>query len=385
MKIALVSPYDFVFPGGVCHHIVNLEHYLTRMGHQVKVVAPASHTVTSFGDRFIPVGKPRPVPASGSIVRLTISPWIGSRIKAILTEEKFDMIHLHEPLMPMICTTVLRLSPTATVGTFHAVGGQPGYDFGWPLTTIWLKRWFRRLNGRIAVSQSAMEFAGRYFPAPYEIIPNGVDLERFSPEVAPINEYRDGKLNILFVGRLEKRKGVNYLLDAYRQVKRQIPDSRLIIVGPGTMLRRQYERRVRRWHLPDVVFAGHVAYDDLPRYYQTADVFCSPATRSESFGIVLLEAMAMGKPIVASNLEGYAGVVTHGAEGLLVPPRNSSKLAQALITVMTDKSLQREMGARGRLKAQDYSWARVAQQVYNYYVQVLKGKVPELEAMSARG
>ncbi|GAH25704.1 unnamed protein product, partial [marine sediment metagenome] len=133
-----------------------------------------------------------------------------------------------------------------------------------------------------------------------------------------IDRFCDGKINILFVSRLEKRKGLNYLLKAYQQVKREIPNSRLIIVGPGIRLRHKYEKQVRQNRLEDVVFTGHVAYDELPRYYKTADIFCAPATGRESFGIILLEAMAIGTPIVASNIEGYASVVTHGVEGLLV-------------------------------------------------------------------
>ena len=386
MKIALVSPYDFAFPGGVCNHISCLEHCLTQMGHLVKVIAPASHAITTFGDRFIPIGKPRPVPASGSICRVTISPWLSSRIKTVLDAEQFDIIHLHEPLMPMLCTTVLRLSPTATVGTFHATGGRPGYNLGKPLTTMLLKRWFRRLHGKIAVSQPAMEFVHNFFPGYYNIIPNGVDLEHFSPELLPIEKFVDGKVNILFVGRLETRKGLNYLLDAYQLVKRQTPDCRLIVVGPGTRLRRKYQKRVRQRNLKDVVFVGPVSYEELPRYYKTADIFCSPATGSESFGVVLLEAMATGKPIVASNIDGYAGVLTHGAEGLLVPPKDRNRLAQALISLITDEPLRQQMGAQGIAKASDYGWERVSQRVYNYYVRVLSEppwlkKFPEFEAM----
>ena len=234
MKIALVSPYDFAYPGGVANHITSLEHHLTRMGHEVKVIAPASHAISTFGDRFIPIGKPRPIPGSGSIARVTISPWLSSRIKAVLNEENFDIIHLHEPLMPMLCTTVLRLSNTANIGTFHACHGRPGYNFARPFGKLILKRWFRKLHGKIAVSKAAMGFAHEHFPGYYNIIPNGVDLEHFSSNVSPIDEFCDGKVNILFVGRLEKRKGLNYLLQAYKRVKQEIPNSRLIAVGPGT-------------------------------------------------------------------------------------------------------------------------------------------------------
>jgi len=384
VKIALVSPYDFSHPGGVILHISYLDRYFTKMGHEVKVIAPASQAVPDFGDRFIPIGRPRPIPSSGSIARVTVSLVLAPKIREVLEREKFDIIHFHEPLMPMLCTSILRLSKTANVGTFHASYGKPGYNFARPIGKWILRRWFRKLDGKIAVSKPAVEYAQTNFPGYYNIIPNGVDLEHFSPDVAPIEEFNDGKLNILFVSRLEKRKGLNYLLEAFKQVKEEIPDCRLIVVGPGTRLRRKYERYVARSGLKDVVFVGLVAYDDLPRYYKTADVFCAPAIGSESFGIILLEAMAMGKPIVASDIEGYASVISHGVDGLLVPPGDKDSLAQALISLLGDESLRQEMGARGRAKALEHSWERIAQKVFAYYVRVLREppwnkKFPEFE------
>lgn len=371
MKIALVSPYDFAYPGGVTNHITYLEYHFTRMGHEVKIIAPASKGVPNLGDRFILIGKPRPIPASGSIARITLSPWLSSRIKAVLDREKFDIIHLHEPLMPMLCTTVLRLSDRPNMGTFHASGARSWYDYGTPIAKLFLKKWFRKLDGKIAVSELARDCVSKHFPGYYNIIPNGVDLEHFSPEVSPINEFCDGKLNILFAGRLEKRKGLDYLLKAYQQVKQEVPNSRLIVVGPGIRLRRKYEKQVKRNNLRDVVFVGYVPYDELPRYYKTADIFCAPATGWESFGIVLLEAMAVGKPIIASNVGGYARLITHGDEGWLVPPKNEQALAQSLIALLKDEPLRQKMGAKGRLKAQGYSWETIAQRVLDYYMRVL--------------
>ena len=371
MKIALVSPYDFAHPGGVTNHISALERHFTRMGHEVKVIAPASRAVSTFGDRFIPIGKPRPIPSSGSIVRITISLRLAPTIKAVLDEEKFDIVHLHEPFMPMLCSAVLRFSDGPTIGTFHACDARPGYQIGWPIGRLMLNRRQRKLDGKIAVSKPAMKFVSKYVPGYYNIIPNGIDIERFSPDVSPIEEFCDGKQNIVFVGRLEHRKGLKYLIKAYQQVKREIPSSRLIVVGPGTRLRKRYEKWIRRHGLEDVVFVGYAPSEELPRYYKTADVFCAPATRGESFGIVLLEAMAVGKPIVATNIDGYASVVAHGEEGWLVPPKDSKELAQALISVLSDGKLRQQMGAKGRLKAEEYSWEHVAQRVFDYYVRVL--------------
>jgi len=371
MKIALVSPYDFAYPGGVAYHISSLERQFTQAGHQVKIIAPSSKAIKELDDRFIRIGRPWPIPARGTVPRIAISQTMSSKIKQVLERENFDIIHLHEPFMPMLCINVLRFSNTVNVGTFHAYDGSPGYEFGKPLTTVMLKRWFAKLDGKIAVSRPAMEYVSEYFPGEYSIIPNGIDLKHFSPDVPPIDEFCDDKVNILFVGRLEKRKGLSYLLGAFQIIKKEMPESRLIVVGPGTVLRRRYEEWVWNKNLKDVIFTGQVSYGDLPRYYRTADIFCAPATGGESFGFVLLEAMAMGKPIVASKIAGYASVLTDGAEGLLVPPKDKGSLAQSIISLLADKSLRQQMGARGRLKAQDYSWERVAQRVLEYYSKVL--------------
>jgi phosphatidylinositol alpha-mannosyltransferase len=292
----------------------------------------------------------------------------------VLEPQKFDVIHLHEPLVPMLCTTVLRLSRAANVGTFNAKDSR-GYTLWKPFTMLFLKKWFRRLDGRIAVSKPARDFISGHFPGDYTIIPNGVDLEHFSPEVAPIEKFKDGKLNILFVGRQEKRKGVNYLLGAYKKVRKEIGNCRLILVGPSTRWSRSYEKQVKRRGRKDIIFVGYVSQAELPRYYQTADIVCSPATGRESFGLILLEAMAMGKPIVASNIDGYASVATHGVEALMVPPKNKRMLAQALITLASDAKMRQEMGNRGKLKAANYGWNRIAQQVMEYYQTVLSQRL----------
>lgn len=387
MKIALVSPYDFAHPGGVCNHISCLERQFTQMGHEVKIIAPASKAFHTFGDRFIRIGTPRPIPVSGSIARVTVSIRLESQIKEVFDREKFDICHLHEPLMPTLCTTTLRLKRTPMVGTFHASGAKPWYTMVTPVGKWYLDRWFRKLDGRIAVSASAMEYVSSFFPSDYTIIPNGVDTKHFTPVVSPIDIFNDGKFNILFVGRMEKRKGFNYLLKAYKQVKREIPDCRLIAVGPGIRLRHKYERQVNRNGLEDVVFIGYATYSELPRYYKTADIVCFPATGRESFGIVLLEAMAVGKPIIASHIDGYASLLTHGVEGLAVPPKNAEKLAEALITLMTDKPLLEQMGSRGRPKALEYDWAHTARRVLDFYIKTLNKTtheevIPKAETLS---
>jgi phosphatidyl-myo-inositol alpha-mannosyltransferase len=375
MKIALVSPYDFSYPGGVCRHISSLEYYFTRMGNVVKIIAPASSPVAGYGERFIAIGKPRPIPASDSIARITISLTLAKKVKEVLEKEKFDIIHLHEPLVPTLCPTVLRLSKSVNIGTFHATESKPSYRWAKPLLMSGLyKKWFRKLDGRIAVSRPAMEYVNKYYPCSYDIIPNGIELDHFKPDLEPLAEFMDGKINLLFVGRMEKRKGLEYLLKAYRIIKPDCPDCRLIIVGPGTRSREKYEKLVAESELKDVVFAGNVDYKILPRYYKTADVFCAPATGRESFGIILLEAMATGTPVIASCISGYASVMTHEQEGLLVPPKQEVPLAQAIARLMKDPALRHQLGEKGIQTSSIYGWESVSRKVMDCYTKTLLSK-----------
>jgi len=367
MKIALVAPYDFVHPGGVTNHISALDREYTQIGHDVRIIAPASKLVTDFGDRFIPIGRPFPIPSSESIIRIPISPHLAPAIKKVVAREKFDIVHLHEPFMPMLCSAMLRFSDAVNVGTFHAAEGKPGYNWGRPISTWLIRRRLHKLHGKIVVSQPALAYHSRYIPGPFEIIPNGVDLEHFSDDVAPFEQYLDGKKNILFLSRLEFRKGLNYLLNAFLLVKREMPDVRLLVVGPGTRLRQRYEQWVRKTGLEDVVFVGYASYEDLPRYYKTADIFSVPATGRESQGLILLEAMAVGKPVVATSIPGYASVVTHGEDGLLVPPRNYQELSQALLTLLNDEKLRQQMGAKGKVKSKDYDWKVISKRLLDFY------------------
>jgi phosphatidylinositol alpha-mannosyltransferase len=268
--------------------------------------------------------------------------------------------------MPSLPPTVLRYSDALNVGTFHAYrGSYYGYFYGRPV----LRRAFRKLDGRIAVSRAAKRFVRQYFMAPYRIIPNGVDVARFaSPSVEPIPEFNDGRPNILFVGRPEKRKGVGYLLRAYPLVKTAFPDARFIIVGAGDWENSPYRAYLERRDMRDIVVVGPVSEADLPRYHRSAQILCSPATQGESFGIVLLEGMAAGLPVVASDIEGYRQVVTDGQEGLLVPPRDERALADALCCLLQDQELRVRMGVAGMTTATEYSWPRIAEQILDFYV-----------------
>jgi phosphatidylinositol alpha-mannosyltransferase len=372
VKIGLVSPYDYSFPGGVINHIAYLAHHFIQLGHKVKIIAPCPRKGTRyFEEEVTAIGKPMPVPFGGSIARIPVSPWLPYQVGEILAKYDLDILHLHEPFTPMVCLSALLKSNCINVGTFHACYSKPRiYWIGKPI----FRRWLPRLHGKIAVSKPALDYVSRHLPGEYRIIPNGIDIEHFTLDGPKRKEFTDSKVNILFVGRLERRKGLVHLLNACAKVKRTFPNFRLIVVGPGTVLRFKYERSVEGMGLADnVVFTGFVPSDELPSYYRTADIFCAPATGGESFGIVLLEAMACGKPVVATSIGGYASVLAHGEEGLLVPPRDEKSLAQALLSLLEDKSLRQQMGTKGRIKAEKYSWTNVARQVMEYYTSLLNG------------
>lgn len=367
MKVALVSPYDYGYPGGVTTHIYHLERCFQEMGYEVRILAPCSRREDHVSSNLIRLGRTISFPSGGSFARITLSPRLLFQVKGVLEREGFDIVHAHEPLTPALPPIVLQEAAVPRVGTFHAYHRKArGYFWYKPV----LERWFRHLDGLIAVSSPAMEFVSRHYPGHYEVIPNGVDTGCFSPQTPPLEELADGKRNILFVGRLEKRKGLDYLMEAYRHLKRQSPDLRLVVVGPQSRLGIDY--RAMANGLEEVVFCGTVPFDMLPRYYASAHVLCAPATGEESFGMVLVEGMASGKPVVASNIDGFSQVMTHGQEGLLVPPRDQNALTEALDWVMANPSLAQEMGERGRQRALAYDWMNIAQQVGRLYQRLLR-------------
>ena len=313
MKIAFVSPYDHAVPGGVSVHINKLSGQFREWGHSVRVIAPCSAPQTIEDEDFIPMGRPVPVPSGGSIARVSFSVWLQPRIKEMLQREKFDVVHLHEPFSGFVPLNVLSQTAamgTPNVATFHSFQGTWLYHVGVKRVVM---RHFRMLQGRIAVSPPAYRYISGHFPAGYRIIPNGIDVEEFA-NAEPFPHLRDGMINLLFVGRLEKRKGLKYLLGAYSKLKWDWPNLRLLVVGAGNPDEDSYRIMSER-NLKDVEFLGRVSDEEKARYFKSADIFCSPATGRESFGIVLLEAMAAGKPVVATNIDGYASVITHGEGG----------------------------------------------------------------------
>lgn len=363
VKIGLISPYDPGHPGGVYEHINHLRAEFSRGGHDVTVLAPRGRKGgLEASEGFYGIGRTVPIPANGSMVRVTFDVTLYNAVKTLLQREQFDVIHLHEPLIPVLPYLVLLNSQTVNVGTFHAFrSSSPWYSAFKPYMSFMMSR----LDARIAVSPPARDFVSQYFQGPYDIIPNGIDVARFR-DAEPFSWARDGTPRILFVGRFnEPRKGLKYLLRAMPLVQQQFPGARLVVVGRGEP--DKFAGLMERYDVRGVDFAGQSTAKDLPRFYASCDVFCAPSTSGESFGIVLLEAMAAGVPVVAGDIPGYRSVIQHGVDGVLAPPKNPQALALALVRMMADTTLRQTLIAAGQQTAQQYDWPEIARRVLQVY------------------
>ena len=375
MRIALVSPYDWCVKGGVNNHVEQLARYFRGWGHDVTIFAPASWPDAVAGECYV-FGKPVTVPVGGSKVRVSFS-WMSPKARRMLADQDFDVMHAHEPLMPLVPYHLFRYSKAVKIGTFHAAS-ESAFHF-YSVTKFLAKRNFRMLDGKIAVSPSAANHIARFYNGYYNIIPNGIEYQHFARQVAPLPEFMDGKKNILFVGRPEPRKGLPYLLRAYLRIREQEPNTRLIIVGAGDFGR--YQNIMKAF--PDVVFRENVPYEVLPRYHASAHVFCCPNTGNESFGLVLSEAMAARLPVVASNIEAFAAIVTPEHDGLLARPRDEDDIANAILRLLRNEALRKALGERATAKASEYSWDNVARRVMSYYERILWAHGKTVQAREA--
>jgi phosphatidylinositol alpha-mannosyltransferase len=366
LRVGMVCPYDWTVPGGVANHVRSLAAELRRLGCQVEVLAPAERPVPEAG--FVGLGGSLPVPYNGSVARIAIGPRTAGRVRRALAAGGYDLVHVHEPLSPSVGMLAVSRAAVPVVGTFHAnMDRSLALALGRPL----LRRTFNRLAARIAVSPSARDTWQRYFGGSMMVVPNAVGAEFFSkPE--PLPGYREGGPTVLFVGRLEPRKGLVYLVRAFLRLKPSFPRLRLLVVGRDDKHQREKLMAMVPPRLrPDLLFVGAVPQEDLPSYYASADVFCAPSLGGESFGIVLVEAMAVGLPVVCSNIGGYRDLVRDDQEGLLVPPRDPESLAEALGALLDNPARRAALGEVACQSAARYAPDVVAGQVVEVYQSVL--------------
>ncbi|MGH2739159.1 MAG: glycosyltransferase family 4 protein [Actinomycetota bacterium] len=364
MRVALSCPYAWDAPGGVQVHVRELAARLRDRGHKVLVLAPASSR--PIDPDVISVGRPVPVPFNGSVAPIAPSPAASHRVRQALEDFRPDVVHAHEPLAPSVSMFATRWARVPVVATFHAYADRA---ITFTLLAPALRRVWKRLALRIAVSEAAASFVSRRFSEDgIRVIPNGVDVERFG--VAKPADLPEGR-KLLFVNRLEPRKGFSVMVDAFGLLASSYHDVLLIVAGEGK--ERVALGRLARKVRDRVLMLGSVPHELVPPYHAASDVFCAPSTGRESFGIVLVEAMAAGLPIVASDIPGYREVVRRNTDGLLVPPGRPDALAASVATLLDDPGLAGRYANAGRARARRYSWDVVAREVEMTYEEAVAG------------
>lgn len=366
MKVALVSPYDLSVPGGVQSHVGHLAARLRDLGDEVVVLGPGG----GAGEEDL--GRSVAMRFNGSVAPIALTPAAVRRTRTRLRDIAADVVHVHEPLVPLVGPAATSAGAGAVVATFHAWSSTArAYRAARPVG----RRVVRHLDALVAVSPAAAGYHAAALGLPehrFRIVPNGVDVARFA-RAEPHPELHDPERpTLLFVGRLEPRKGLEPLVRSFTELKTRRPELRLLVVGDGpegTRCRALLPPGLR----DDVVFLGRVSGDELAACYAAADVYVSPALGGESFGIVLLEAMAAGTPVVASDIPGYRTVVRDGEQGRLVAPGDPSALADAIDGLLDNPSLRRSLAAEGRRVAADHDWAVVAGRLRAVYDEVSGG------------
>ena len=363
LRIGLLCPYSLTTPGGVQGQVMGLARALRKMGHEVRVLGPCDGAPP---DTFVtPIGESLPTVANGSIAPLAPDPSAALRTIRVLRDEQFDVLHIHEPLTPGASITALVMRTAPIVATFHAAGESLSYKY----LSAPLKGFASAIDHRVAVSKDAVLLAQRYIGGDYQILPNGVELDRFiaSSQNASIT-HSDSSLmrrSIFFCGRHEPRKGLEVLLQAHAT----LPDNVDLLIaseGPET------ERLKREWAGDSrIMWLGRISDAEKAKRLSQADVFCAPSLGGESFGVVLIEAMAAATPIVASALDGYMNVATHEVDALLVEPNDPAALEAALRRILLDQELAHRLVHRGQERATGFSMVQLASTYVDIYRRVI--------------
>lgn len=383
MNIGIITQTYYPIKGGVAEHVHATAQELRRRGHNVTIItAYFNRGDEEWGDGVERIGRDLTIPFNGAFVNITIGVRLAADIRRLERKYRFDVVHIHNPPDPVLPIVAALNLQAPMIGTFHTY--KPS-SLGFKLfREAYNRRVIRRLSTRIAVSEAAKAFFGKYFDGPWEVLPNGVDINRFHPGVLPMPWLTDGPQGetrpsggtptILFVGRMDPRKGVNVMLDAFTRLAADVPDARLVVVGGGVLIY-HYKRFVPRDLQHRIHFMNYISNAALPRYYVSADICCFPAYGRESFGIVLAEAMASGKPVVASDIMGYRGVVDNGKNGFLAATGNAADFAHKLKVLLDDPELRRRMGAEGRRKAEAvYAWPAIVDKLEAFYAKAIQGR-----------
>ncbi|MGW4532928.1 glycosyltransferase family 4 protein [Nocardia sp. NPDC004340] len=368
MKIGMVCPYSFDVPGGVQSHVVELAQVLIERGHKVSVLAPAADD-TPLPDFVVSAGKAVAIPYNGSVARLSFGPTAYTRIRRWIADNDFDVLHIHEPNAPSLSMLALKIAEGPIVATFHTSTTK-----SLVLSTFQgvLRPYHEKISGRIAVSELARRWQVEALGGDAVEIPNGVDVPAFAHAPLLDGYPKPGK-SVLFLGRFdEPRKGMEVLLGALPELVRQHPGVEILIVGRGDEDRLRREAGENAGHLR---FLGQVTDAEKASAMRSADVYVAPNLGGESFGIVLVEAMAAGTAVVASDLDAFRRVLRDGTAGMLVPVGDSARLSAAISAMLTDDERREEYIRTANQVVGEYDWPVVAEQILRVYETVTVGDV----------
>ena len=365
MKILMVTDAYYPYPCGLSEFVSHLSRKLRSFGHDVDIVA------TSFGSRedekygVRRVGRVVFIPLNKSYATMPFGFDVPAKMKWIVNDGAYDIIHLNGPIFPNLSYFALKYSQTKNVATFHT-SSEKAKGYGSGIFKMIFGRQNAKLDVRVAVSENAKIINQMYVPGYYHVIPVGVNIERFNPNGKKLKEMMEN--SVLFVGRLDQRKGLHRLIKAFVRVKRKIGNANLFVVGGGSLLEK-YLNMVKECGIEKSVrFLGVASNEMMPEYFRSATVYTSPAEGRESFGIVLIEAMASGTAAIASDIAGYDKVIHNGENGLLVDTDDPNEYARAIVEVMENKRLRRKLVDGGlRDVRTKYSWDIVARRYERLY------------------
>ncbi|MDT7545337.1 MAG: phosphatidyl-myo-inositol alpha-mannosyltransferase [Actinomycetota bacterium] len=366
MRVGIVCPYTWDVPGGVQAHVRDLADSLLELGHEVSVLTPVDDPEEAeLPPYVVPAGRAVPVPYNGSVARLAFGPLSFTRTRRWLRDGHFDVLHIHEPTVPSLSMLACFTASGPIVATFHTATARSRalQVFG----TVLLPG-LEKITGRFAVSPAARRVVVEHLGGDAVLIPNGVDVRRFQG-AQPLPRAGGGP-TISFLGRIdEPRKGLAVLLEALPELVELVPDVRLLVAGPGDV--DEVAETIPPSLRGHVELLGLVSDADKPRVYASGDVYCAPNTHGESFGIVLIESMATGTPVVASDLEAFRRVLEVGRAGVLVPVADPAALAAALADLLADPDRRKQLAEVGRETVQQYDWQTVTARIVEVYETVV--------------
>ena len=365
LRVGLVCPYSWSAMGGVQVHIADFAEVLRQRGHETSILAPAEEE-DDLGDGVVWGGRPVAVPYNGSVARLTFGPVSAGRVRRWLSHGRFDVVHVHQPDSPSLSLLAVWASDDPLVGTWHMASERSRALTGFSGV---LRPSLEKIEARIAVSEAARTTIVNHLGGDPVLIPNGVHVERYA-SAQPRDDLRAPGGTVSFLGRLdEPRKGLPVLLEAWPQVVRARPDARLLVAGPGDIAEAQKGvpadvRDTIRW-------LGRISDHDKAVMLASSDIYVGPHTGGESFGIVLVEAMAAGATVVASDLPAFRAVLADGRAGQTFPTGDAPALADALVHLLGDPAARARLRQAARRQVTAYDWSTVTDQVLEVYDLVL--------------